>query len=410
VCIILFESAKAYSKSQTFQPLTSKEEPMRNTTMQDALTAILCGANAELESQSNEAVLSAERATRRKLSKTGRSTTRAISGASKDKAELLDSSPRYIDPRRKNPFAVHVHPVVAILKPPAEPELAVQQSERLDLPPKTKPCEIVPPPQIPNLVSEPEVAIEAKSIPISEKQPETLQPVLVPATKEALVEEKPQLETSALPETPVIDSEYEDVEDAPAVVLPSNLEWLKKPTPFASNLTAIVDELRDARQRVIFTLEQYQARQKELRKQLDAAEYGIKEEKENLCVLDDNISACALVAEQSANLKPGLLVVNQIHHRHLQKEAGAPRTPRRWSVDDVTMCHQKDIVRFFEANPNMNWTATEITKALPAAKHAHAKTHLNIILAALNKTGEIRRVTKGVYRVDKTVVSEQEAE
>lgn len=373
---------------------------MRNTTMQDALTAILCGANAELESQSNEAVLSAERATRRKLSKTGRSTTRAISGASKDKAELLDSSPRYIDPRRKNPFAVHVHPVVAILKPPAEPEpeLAVQKSERLDLPPKTKPCEIVPPPQIPNLVSEPEVAIEAKPIPVSEKQPETLQPVLVPATKEALVEEKPQLETSALPETPVIDSEYEDVEDAPAVVLPSNLGWLKKPTPFASNLTAIVDELRDARQRVIFTLEQHQARQKEFRKQLDAAEYGIEEEKENLRILDDNISACALVAEQSANLKPGLLVANKIHH---EKKVRGPYTSRRWNLDDATMCHQKDIIRFFEANPNMNWTALEIKKTLPAAKQEHAKKHLNIILSALNKMGVIRRVGNGIYRMDK---------
>ena len=256
---------------------------MRNTTMQDALTDILTrGVNTQLEHQTDEAVLSAVKATRRKLTKKTKEQGFAASFPSQNKPKSPAFAPRYIDPRRKNPFAVHVHPAAFVPEPrvEAEPELEIKESEQQVPVVETKQPETEASPKIVNVPIELKSPVEvtpATPAPIPEKQPENPRLVLEPfpeAREPHLFEEKSQPETPALPETPVIDSEYENVETEPAIVLPSNLEWLKKPTPFSTNLTAIVDELRDARQRVIFTLEQYQARQKELRKQLDAAEIG----------------------------------------------------------------------------------------------------------------------------------------
>jgi hypothetical protein len=388
---------------------------MRNTTMQDALTDILTrGVNTQLEHQTDEAVLSAVKATRRKLTKKTKEQNFAASFPSQNKPKPV-YAPRYIDPRSKrSPFSVHAYSAVTVPEPPveAEPELEVEESEQQVPVVETKQPETAASPKIVNVPIElksPAKVTPVTPIPIFEKPPEDLGPVLVPIVKEAHVEEKPQPETPAPPETPVIDSEYEDVETEPAVVLPSNLEWLKKPTPFATNLTAIVNELRDARQRVIFTLEQYQARQKELRKQLDAAEYGIEEQKENLRVLDDNISACALVAEQSANLKPGLLVANQIyHHRHIERKMGTPFASVRARRNDPAVCHPDDLIQFFNANSGVNWSISEVYKALPASKKEHTqKQQIYALLSALAKSGRLQRVGNGIYRLDKTADSEQ---
>lgn len=415
----LFEPIKKAKRArdQVFGRRIKWREQMRNTTMQDALTDILTrGVNTQLEHQTDEAVLSAVKATRRKLTKKTKEQGFAASFPSQNKPKSPAFAPRYIDPRRKNPFAVHVHPAAFVPEPrvEAEPELEIKESEQQVPVVETKQPETEASPKIVNVPIELKSPVEvtpATPAPIPEKQPENPRLVLEPfpeAREPHLFEEKSQPETPALPETPVIDSEYEDVETEPAIVLPSNLEWLKKPTPFSTNLTAIVDELRDARQRVIFTLEQYQARQKELRKQLDAAEYGIEEQKENLRVLDDNISACALVAEQSANLKPGLLVANPIHHhRHTESKMGTPFASVRTRRRDPASCHPDDLIQFFKANSGVNWSVAEVYKGLPASKKEHTeKQQIYAILSALAKSGRLQRVGNGIYRMDKTVDSE----
>lgn len=405
---------------------------MLNTTMQDALTDILTrGANAQqLEGQTDDMVLSSVKATRRKLTKQSKKPAAKPAAAKnpfrEHKKGFPDSpgtdpmtetpifGPRYVDPKRKNPFSVHAYPVVSV-PPDAKPE--IQKPKQMDVVPKVEePTTNKPDAEVPvetsTLASKPDLPDESK--PVSEDQPENLRPVLVtPPTKEdrllQLVEQTPVSEPPALPEPPLIENVPEKdgvqttIDEAEAaIVLPPNLQWLEKPTPFSANLSTIVEELSAAKQRVIFTLDQHRLRQKEYRSQLDAEEYGIEVEKENLRKLDDTIAACALVAEQSGKLQPDLLVVEQIHHKHHSAQKAVKTSgPRLWTSDDPTMCHQADVIRFFDANPNTNWTAPEIRKLLPAAKQAHAKKHVNVILAALNNLGTIRRVGTGIYRMDK---------
>ena len=371
---------------------------MRNTTMQDALMSILTSeSNTSLESQTDEAVLSAVGATRRKLTKESKKTkhTAAITRRIQP-AEIR--RPRGFT--KISPFSVSASPEITIPKAVVEREserkipkvespvpAAVLETKKPDVLETSLPGGAVSP-----LIS-PLQSLNSEPKPENLPEPQTENLKILP--NESSAGHEPFSEVAGQPA-----SLAEEIE-TPAIILPSDLTWLEKPTPFSSNLSVIVGQLRDARQRVIFTLEQCQARQKEYRKQLDAAEYGIEEQKENLRKLDDTISACSLVAEQSASLKPDLLATDTVHHhKHIEKRAITPGSRRSWNPNDPTMCHQRDVVNFFKANPNTNWTAVEIIKSLPAAKQAHAKKHVNIILSALNKLGTVRRMGTGIYRMD----------
>jgi hypothetical protein len=176
--------------------------------------------------------------------------------------------------------------------------------------------------------------------------------------------------------------------------LPPSLAWLEKPSPFSVNLNAIVESLRDARTRANFTLGEHLARAKEYRGRLEAEEFGIETQRENLKVLDDTISACALVAEQSLGIEPALLSTGHA------KVASAPREHRyhRPATNDPSILRIKDVSKFFENNRETNWTVAEILPLLPAAKRQHAKSYLPNVLSTLCDAKEILRVSRGIYR------------
>ena len=384
---------------------------MQNTTMQDALTKILNGpggVSRQLADQTDDAVLSAVRATRRKLRKTTSKSKRAPVPEEKKKTETAVFAPRYVDPRRKNPFSVHAYSVLRV--PEAEEEKASEPVSAV-LTSETSESEMAAAGKDLHLSSNVKIPVVEESTPISNLPPESTASASLPSIPSLPAKENSISEPLAKPESPAPDTTPEEEEALPAAVLPSNLQWLKKPTPFSSNLTAIVDELRDARQRVIFTLQQHQARQKEFRKQLDVAEFGIAEQEENLRQLDDTISACALVAEQSNGLNPVLLVANPVHHhRHVERKMGTPFASIGMRKRDPAICHPNDLIQFFKANSGVNWSVSEVYKALSASKKEHTeKQQIYAILSALSKSGRIQRVGNGIYRMDKTVDSEQGA-
>jgi len=386
---------------------------MRNTTMKDALAEILAGgASAPLENQSDEAVLSAVGATRRKLTKQSKKAKPSTKPAGKKRSKNFDLSSEPANRPKINPFSIDASPEKTLREESLSDPAARRSNPATPLIPKD--AEAIPalsarekeqdpaPARVldhfePNARAlESNLAFEEQKIRDQRSENRT-------QTKIETLVENPAAETAPIEVVPIdaAPKEEDNEEEEPAPVLPSNLEWLKKPTPFSAPLATIVDKLRDARQRVIFTLSQLQARQKEYRRQLDEAEYGIEEQKEKLKTLDDTISACALVAEQSASLKADLFAGAPVHHKHTQNKAGKTAGDRHWSLIDPALCHQRDVVEFFEANSNTNWTPSEIAEAMPAAKQTHAKSRINQILFTLQKAGVIQRVGSGIYRMDR---------
>ena len=187
----------------------------------------------------------------------------------------------------------------------------------------------------------------------------------------------------------------------------------------------IVDRVRGAKATVNFTLGESLRRQKELRNQSAAIDIRLNQEasveaeqRQKLRQLDEMLSACGLVAEQSMTVE-GELLTSHAQKKHqpaveAQAKNGAPpvrraytKRNRRWDAGDESMCRRQDILRFFAANPNIQWRAPEIRDQLPAAKRAHAKEYLNVLLATLHKEGKLERPGPGVYRMaekDKTLV------
>ena len=171
---------------------------------------------------------------------------------------------------------------------------------------------------------------------------------------------------------------------------------------FTGDLKRIVDKVRDARQRVIFAMEQIEKRRAEYRTKLE--EYQNKynhedaayhEQKKKLAELDNTISAATLLAEQTAAIDPLLLNGVGAKHHNNDGEKRA-RTPS----GDENYLHSSDIRKHFEKNPNTNWSVKEILAEMPHKRTASKSigAAATAILADLHKKGFIERVAVGVYR------------
>jgi hypothetical protein len=368
---------------------------MQNTTMQDKLTEVL-GPARMLPLRSKNTLIA--------RAKKGAQQLRAITGKPPKTARTPYTSRYVTPPRKNNPFAVHAYP---IYEAPHSETTAVQIEEK-PLPESEVEVSQVPPfesqPQIEGKPSEPQALSQTTE---EERAPEAVQLAPEPAPE-------PITELPSQGEKPGISTDEEAA--APAVYIPPDLAWLQQPTPFAEPLKFIVDRVRNAKANVNFILEQTLRRQKELRVELEVIELRLQQEalvetkqRQKLKQLEEMISACSLVAEQSTTVDSELFPTHT-HKKHYpgaekKLEEGAktlkPKGQKRngrWDVNDQSICHKEDVLKFFAANPDANWKAAEIREQLPPTKHAHAKAYLNVLLPNLYKSGLIQRVTMGVYR------------
>lgn len=318
--------------------------------------------------------------------------------------------------KRRDPFSVHAYSFVPIdivtemkLAEPEKPlvsESASRQVSELanELTPET--CDLIPEnrDQISG-TQEPRSQANEKiedGDQKAEPEPET------PRVEAAEPEPTPLVPPTASPEKPT-----EPIEPvAPAIYIPPDLVWLEEETPFIEPLKFMVSQVRGAKANVNFTLGQSIERQKQLHVERDVIDVRLgqeerteAEQRETLRKLDDMISACALMAEQSMTVDQELLTphTEKKSRKAAETKSGngakpAPRAYRRWDLSNNAMCHKEDIVRFFHANPNTNWRAPEIRKLLPPAKQAHAKGYLNVLLNNLYKEGLLLHPDEGIYR------------
>ena len=411
------------------------EENMRNTTMRETLEAALSVQNAAIAGRSNDEILSAVKATRRELRKEEtekklRSITAGkheVPPKSSTFARLKNSpaaaSPRYVaPPSKQNPFSRHAYagePHSTLLDELAkEAKVASQQASEPaseQTPELASPAEPVSESTKPSAehwfgvpasqratpaTMDPSLGTPAVSESASQQASEEQEEVLAEPEKESegpvLVPPAPVLTLVGAPQTRESDEAEELMRQVPA-----NLEWLERPSPFSGHLRGMVDSLRDARSKLNFILEQATKRSREFREKLEQEEAVIQRTREEVRQIDDAISACALVAEQSASIKPELLQPAHAHKTAAAKKAGAPaegaKKGGRWSRDDAFL-RTADAEAFFAANPGTNWTAGEIRATLPASKQEHARNYMPVLLSQMYKAGKIQRVGVGIYR------------
>jgi hypothetical protein len=356
---------------------------MRNESMRDQL------ANVFHATQTPQEVILAS-----SQKKDRRKPIEPILSNQNEKGMLL--GPRYrTPPKHANPFQVHAfssgYTIDRMIKDDQEPQTIpdIEESPAIE---ESAPEEPIPEEPIPDEPAKDELAVEDAPL-----EDESIEPEPTPETQpfqESTSAAAPAV-NSGLPAVP-----SPALEEGPVVTLPSNLTWLEKPTPFSNNLSVIVNNLRDARARVSFTLEQHLLHAQEYRQKLDIEEFGAEQQRENLRVLENTISACALVAEQSMGIEPALLVFNDFHRT--KGPATVARETRRTIImpdrDDKTILRLEDVRRFFRENPGTNWTAAEILAALPAAKREHAKVYLPNVLKVMHDKDEIQRIDRGIYR------------
>ena len=348
---------------------------MRNTTMQDKLTQVLGAASISrpmvpLRSK-NVLIANANRGARR------------LQSFNRERGEESPFPPRYrVPPKKSNPFSVHAYS--AVEAPPIE-----QRSE------------------------EPEHIPEVELAQPEPEQPESAQePASEPSPQEAAV-------TTLMSTTVGQQDEAES-----AISLPSNLAWLQNPTPFVEPLKFIVDRVRGAKATVNFTLGESLRRQADLRKQRATIDERLAQEatvegeqREKLRQLEDMISACALMAEQSTTVSAELFTPHTSKTAQAKKHQngvkpgngaspvnGESKRKRRWDRDDQVMCRNEDVLKFFRENPNTNWRISEIVEGLPATKRADARANNRIynILSSLKKVGDLQGMGPGIYRMAPT--------
>ena len=333
--------------------------------------------------------------------------------------------PRYIpNPKMKNPFSVHVYPVFG---PGQNGDPYAKEPEAPVLPPETtqsvteavseqkKDTETEEPVVLQNAPSAVETSqpAEVKTLLTEENTSNILQPTLqiveepkedMNTTQAVIVSsesaEKISLIPQLKPDLPVeIKESAQPAQEPAAVVSPSsNLEWLNKPTPFKDHLKGMVENLRDAKNNIAFTLEQLRGRQKKLEDELYQVQFSIEQQKENLRQLDDTISACALVAEQSASIPPGLLTSTMVHKTHAKTENYVKGKNHYRDPNNPSTCRQLDLEKFFADNPDSDWTAHTIWERLPPIKKEHARKYLSVLLPTMYNNGKIQRVAIGTYR------------
>ena len=362
---------------------------MRNTVMQEKLKGAL--SIGLLGEESKPAPAPASKGASAKKAKAHQAAT--------GKKEVL--GPRYVPPpKRANPFAVHVFPVAATamreefpspepapegsqshsVSPAAVEQLPPSEPIRLSIQESPQPC-----PTLVEVATGPETAVPLSEVSLPEPFKAAPAAELAPIAAEGVI--------------------AESVATSPGLVLPSDLSWLDKPTPFSSPLKGMVDNLRDAKTRIAFQMEQERARKaklegevSKLQDELFTVEFRIEEQREGLRRIDDIISACALVAEQSVSIDPRLLAANGGANKKAIELGGMRRKYARPAADDPSILRAADLRKFFTANPDIKWAAKEILEQLPAIKRAHGKKSISVVLASMTNAGEIERVGPGTYR------------
>jgi len=381
---------------------------MRNTTMRDKLSGLLDPESTR--SAASSKVGSGARSTRRAVAN-GKPSIAEIGNRRPPNDATTYSSPRYIDPRRqKNPFSVHAYPLISVPDPeevvPAVADPALAEPEFAEMATVDAPLaeaeQTFPELNVQAATKEPEVEDAPPSVSVSPAL-ET-GPVLV--TVPAATLEIPSIAVPPPEPVSLLQPVTAAIEETQQIMLPPNLTWLEKPTPFGADLRSIVDKSRDAKASVVFTLQQSTMRQTELRGQitelqrkLDQEEFLGEQQREYLRQLDEVIAACALVAEQSAGIEEILRPTPAAAKKHTNGN-GLPRKINggRWASDKSAMCTREEIIRFFAQNPNTNWDVDEIVKTLPAKKKDHAKAYLPSLLSNLHHDQLVQRIGRGFYR------------
>ena len=384
--------------------------------MRDKLTAVLKVTTPErpVIVQSDESLI-------RKAQKTAKVVNRSRKTASEPRASSpgVSKSPRYTVPSKKhNPFSYHAYPQV---ETPEEPPTAetVAQSPAVEQPPELKPTtqfaaarvDVEPgEPVIEHLPVEEVVdtAIENEA-PAPEKSYQGTAPTVEPST--STIESSTPAPIESQTESFVKPEEVKEPAE-PEIYIPPNLNWLQQPTPFGSELQHIVERVRNAKANIGFTLEQSLLRQKKLRaerteidEKLVREELVGEEQRIKLRQLDDMISACALVAEQSAGIDPKMFPMKasvakrhtEAHHEGNEPLAVKNTRSVRWDLSNQTICRKADVLEFFAIHPNEPWTAPKIREELPEIKQEHAKKALSQILTQLFNEGKLLRLEQGVY-------------
>ena len=403
---------------------------MSNTTMRDKLSAL--SIVLAIPAPERPVIVQSDESLIRKAQKTAKVVNRSRKTASKPGASEprasspgVSKSPRYTVPSKKhNPFSYHVYSVEMPEEPPTAETVA--QSPAVEQPPELKPttqfaaarvdvepCESV----IEHLPVEEVVdTVIENEAPAPEKNYQETAPTVEPSTP-AAEPSTPTIETS----TPApIESQTEsfvkpeEVKEpaGPEIYIPPNLNWLQQPTPFGSELQHIVERVRNAKANIGFTLEQSLLRQKKLRaerteidEKLVREELVGEEQRIKLRQLDDMISACALVAEQSAGIDPKMFPIKasvakrhtEVHHEGNEPLAVKNTRSVRWDLSNQTICRKADVLEFFAIHPNEPWTAPKIREELPEIKQEHAKKALSQILTQLFNEGKLLRLEQGVY-------------
>jgi hypothetical protein len=315
--------------------------------------------------------------------------------------DLLPLVHRYTTPPKKSkPFAVHTYSAPLGNETLQETKTAIVPEETAEETPKIH-------------------AKEEKSVHGVEVSTEAAVVLPLPAEISSVPEEKPIETEEALPQSEEVPSEFSEeaaasvpevqsaqpAQSATAAPLPPDLSWLQKPTPFVGDLQNIVGRIRDAKTQIAFTCEQLRMRETETRKRLEQAQkdmddvqYELAQQKDYVLQLNDMIAACALVAEQSAGIAPELFSKMVLHKKPYKMQA-TPRKGSSRNSSDPTICHRRDILPLFEADPNKDWNCAKLRAMLPEIKREHAKASLSIMLSDLAKKGVLRRVSMGVYRL-----------
>jgi len=389
---------------------------MRNTLMQDKLTALLVSpSDPQLQRKTDVLIASAIKSARRSPKK------KPISAVFKNPYQAIASTPephvsRYVTPpSRKNAFSVHVYPVSPELVKESEPSLPEPQAEEPKIeelkaeepkieavkteapaavapeaPPEQTPAPepvakipIIPEIKAPTETDVPKISLVATVTPI---RPPEVPEVSIPVPSEKAAEEQP--------------SQEETLQSVAA--LPQNLRWLEQSTPFDGHLRSMVDQLRTAKTSVVFTLDQSTVRQTELKDQiavlkekLDKEEFLGEQQREYLHQLDEVIAACALVAEQSSSVESILRAPAHTAHKHHDGEV--KRQYHKAALDSPTVCHREDVLKVIKENPGRKWSNAEIVQALPAAKRSNAKQYVYALLSSFTKEGLIHRIAPGIY-------------